>query len=147
MRTKRLLGVPFLYASASAAVGFSIYFSIGVVADRGLGLTPLIFLVAGLMFALTSLSYVEGSSMLQERGGSATFARRAFNELKSGLQAPLSGMGTAFSASLFGLASSLVLGFLDLTAGQAQNRFYNELEEWLAGITRLSSGVRTSWDW
>src|SRR5919199_874626 len=65
------------------AVGVSIYFSIGVVADRGLGLTPLIFLVAGLMFALTTLSYVEGSAMLRERGGSATFARHAFNELIS----------------------------------------------------------------
>ena len=83
MRAKRWLGVPFLYGAASAAVGFSIYFSIGVVADRGLGLTPLIFLAAGLMFALTSLSYVEGSAMLQERGGSSTFARHAFNELIS----------------------------------------------------------------
>jgi APA family basic amino acid/polyamine antiporter len=83
MRAKRLLGVPFLYSAASAAVGFSIYFSIGVVADRGLGLTPLIFLAAGLMFALTSLSYVEGGAMLRERGGSATFARHAFNELIS----------------------------------------------------------------
>lgn len=63
-----------------------------------------------------------------------------FGSLKAGLQAPLSGMGTAFSSSLFGLAGSLVLGFLDLQAGQAQNRFYNELEEWLAGATRLSSG-------
>ena len=80
---RRWLGVPFLYAAASAAVGFSIYFSIGVVADRGLGLTPVIFLVAGLMFALTSLSYVEGGAMLRERGGSATFARHAFNELIS----------------------------------------------------------------
>jgi amino acid transporter len=64
-------------------VGFSIYFSIGVVADRGLELTPLIFLAAGLMFALTSLSYVEGSAMLRERGGSSSFARRAFHELIS----------------------------------------------------------------
>jgi basic amino acid/polyamine antiporter, APA family len=80
---KRFLGIPFLYAAASSAVGFSIYFSIGVVADRGLGLTPLIFLAAGLMFALTSLSYVEGSAMLRERGGSSSFARRAFNELIS----------------------------------------------------------------
>jgi APA family basic amino acid/polyamine antiporter len=80
---KRWLGVPFLYAAASAAVGFSIYFSIGVVADRGLGLTPVVFLLAGLMFALTSLSYVEGGAMLRERGGSATFARHAFNELIS----------------------------------------------------------------
>ena len=64
-----------------------------------------------------------------------------FEQLKSGLAQPLNGMGIAFSASLFGLSSALVLGFLDLTAAQAQNRFFNELEEWLAGLTRLSSGV------
>ena len=64
-----------------------------------------------------------------------------FDQLKSGLAKPLQGMGTAFSSSMLGLAGALVLGFLDLTAGQAQNRFYNELEEWLAGLTRLSSGV------
>ena len=62
----------------------------------------------------------------------------AFEELKNGLEAPLKGMGTAFSSSLFGLAGSLILGFLDLQAGQAQNRFYNELEEWLSGITELT---------
>lgn len=54
-----------------------------------------------------------------------------FEDLKSGLAAPLAGMGISFSSSLFGLAGSLVLGFLDLQAGQAQNRFYNELEDWL----------------
>jgi methyl-accepting chemotaxis protein len=64
-----------------------------------------------------------------------------FEQLKSGLAKPLAGMGTAFSASMFGLSGALVLGFLDLTAGQAQNRFFNELEEWLAGLTRLSSGI------
>ena len=64
-----------------------------------------------------------------------------FEQLKAGLAKPLAGMGTAFSASLFGLAGALILGFLDLTAGQAQNRFFNELEEWLAGLTRLSSGA------
>ena len=64
-----------------------------------------------------------------------------FNQLKSGLTQPLRGMGVAFSSSMLGLAGALVLGFLDLTAGQAQTRFYNELEEWLAGVTRLSSGV------
>lgn len=63
-----------------------------------------------------------------------------FDELKAGLQGPLYGMGTAFSSSLFGLAGSLILGFLDLQAGHAQNRFSNELEEWLSGLTRLSSG-------
>jgi hypothetical protein len=65
---------------------------------------------------------------------------RAFANLKSGLESPLAGMGTAFSSSLFGLAGSLVLGFLDLQAGQAQNRFYNDLEEWLSTYTRLSTG-------
>ncbi len=64
---------------------------------------------------------------------------QVFQELKTGLEAPLRGMGTAFSASLFGLAGSLILGFLDLQAGQAQSRFYNELEEWLSTITELRS--------
>ncbi len=83
MRGTRLVGVPFLFAIAASAVGFSIYFSIGVVADRGLGLTPLIFLAAGLLFAMTTLTYVEGGAMFRERGGSSTFARHAFNELIS----------------------------------------------------------------
>jgi len=65
---------------------------------------------------------------------------RSFADLKAALGSPLSGMSTAFSSSLFGLAGSLVLGFLDLQAGQAQNRFYNDLEEWLSTYTRLSSG-------
>jgi hypothetical protein len=63
-----------------------------------------------------------------------------FDELKAGLAAPLKGMGTAFSSSLLGLAGSLVLGFLELQASQAHNRFYNELEEWLSGITELTPG-------
>lgn len=63
-----------------------------------------------------------------------------FDQLKQNLQSPLSGMGTAFSSSLFGLSGSLVLGFLELQAGQAQNRFYNELEDWLSAQTRLSAG-------
>jgi APA family basic amino acid/polyamine antiporter len=78
---KRGLGVPWLFAAAYSAVGFSIYFALGVVADRGLGLTPLIFLAAGLLFGLTTLTYVEGGAMFRERGGSSTFARHAFNEL------------------------------------------------------------------
>ena len=61
-----------------------------------------------------------------------------FSDLKVGLAAPLAGMGTAFSSSLLGLAGSLVLGFLELQASHAHNRFYNELEEWLSGITDLS---------
>ncbi len=77
----RGLGVPALFAAAYSAVGFSIYFALGVVADKGLGLTPLIFLASGLLFGLTTLTYVEGGAMFRERGGSSTFARHAFNEL------------------------------------------------------------------
>jgi APA family basic amino acid/polyamine antiporter len=76
--------VPLLFAVAYSAVGFSLYFSLGIVAERGLGLTPLIFLGVGIVFLLNTLTYVEGEAMLPERGGSATFARHAFrNELVS----------------------------------------------------------------
>jgi len=67
-------------------------------------------------------------------------AAALFDDLQRGLELPLAGMGTAFSSSLFGLAGSLVLGFLELQSSQAHNRFMNELEEWLSGMTRLSSG-------
>jgi hypothetical protein len=68
-----------------------------------------------------------------------------FSDLKAGLSAPLKGMGTAFSSSLLGLSGSLILGFLELQASHAHNRFYNELEEWLSGITELTpGGVSTS---
>ncbi len=67
-------------------------------------------------------------------------AQAMFEALKAQLREPLSGMATSFSTSLFGLAGSLIIGFLDLQSGRAANRFYNELEEWLAGSTRLSSG-------
>jgi hypothetical protein len=90
----------------------------------------------GLLKTVTSVSDVIASMTL----GNGDM-NLMFEQLKSGLARPLAGMGTAFSASMYGLAGALVLGFLDLTAGQAQNRFFNELEEWLAGLTRLSSGV------
>ena len=61
------------------------------------------------------------------------------DSLKSGLSAPLDGMGTAFSSSLFGLSGSLILGFMDLQAGRAQNRFYTELENWLSTVTDMNS--------
>jgi hypothetical protein len=70
----------------------------------------------------------------------ASESAMVFEELKAGLAAPLKGMGTAFSSSLLGLSGSLVLGFLELQASQAQSRFYNELEEWLSGITELTPG-------
>lgn len=63
-----------------------------------------------------------------------------FETLKEGLAAPLGGMGISFSSSLFGLAGSLILGFLDLQSSQAQNRFYTDLEDWLATTVREYSG-------
>jgi hypothetical protein len=60
-----------------------------------------------------------------------------FADLQAGLLTPLQGMGTAFSSSLLGLGGSLILGFLDIQAGHAQNRFYDGLEEWLTGVTNL----------
>lgn len=90
----------------------------------------------GLLETVGSIGHVIDS--LNVDGGETAVI---FERLKSGLQAPIDGMGTAFSSSLFGLAGSLVLGFLDLQASQAQNRFFNELEEWLSSVTRLSSGA------
>ncbi len=69
-------------------------------------------------------------------------AQSTFNSLREGLAAPLSGMGISFSSSLFGLAGSLVLGFLDLQSSQAQNRFYTDLEDWLSTTVRdLGAGT------
>ena len=67
-------------------------------------------------------------------------AGAVFDALKEGLAAPLGGMGISFSSSLFGLAGSLVLGFLDLQTSQAQNRFYTELEDWLSTTVRDAGG-------
>ena len=64
--------------------------------------------------------------------------QKLFKVLKQGLEEPLSGMGTAFSSSLFGLGGSLILGFLDIQSGQAQNRFYNEVEERLSQKTKFT---------
>ncbi len=89
----------------------------------------------GLLETVASIGDVINS--LSVKSGDST---TVFDDLKRGLKTPISGMGTAFSSSLFGLAGSLVLGFLDLQANQAQNRFYNELEEWLSTVTRLATG-------
>ena len=86
------------------------------------------------------------SSVIQSLSVGSGDTADVLSALKEGLSAPLSGMSTAFSSSLFGLSGSLVLGFLDLQAGRAQNRFYNELEEWLSSVTDVSSdmGVQTA---
>jgi len=84
----------------------------------------------GLLETVSSIGGVISSLQVGPDSGSV------FEDLKSGLAAPLGGMGIAFSSSLFGLAGSLVLGFLDLQAGQAQNRFYTDLEDWLSTTVR-----------
>ncbi len=80
---RRTLGSPVLFAVVYAALAAGLYFSLGVVADHALGLTPVIFLAAALLFGLAAMTYVEGASLHQDRGGSTVFARYAFNELWS----------------------------------------------------------------
>jgi APA family basic amino acid/polyamine antiporter len=80
---RRGLGSPTLFAIVYTSVASALYFALGVVADNALGLTPLVFLIAGLFFVLAIMTYVEGSSLHQERAGSTVFARYAFNELWS----------------------------------------------------------------
>lgn len=93
----------------------------------------------GLIHTIGSVSDVIGGLSLGTEGDVGAM----FSNLQEGIAQPLSGMGTAFSSSLFGLAGSLVLGFLDLQAGQAMGRFYTDLEDWLSGATRLSGGIGT----
>ena len=89
----------------------------------------------GLLATIRSIGEIIGSMSV------GTDPVAMFEALKTKLDEPLSGMATSFSTSLFGLAGSLVVGFLDLQSGHAQNRFYNELEEWLSHITRLPSST------
>ena len=77
---RRTVGVPGLFATAYGNVGSSIYYALGLVAAHALGLTPLVFLFAGGLFALTAKTYAEGASMFPEAGGSSSFARHAFND-------------------------------------------------------------------
>jgi APA family basic amino acid/polyamine antiporter len=80
---RRSVGVPGLFATAYGNVGSSIYYALGLVAAHALGLTPLVFIFAGGLFALTAKTYAEGASMFPEAGGSSSFARHAFNEIVS----------------------------------------------------------------
>jgi basic amino acid/polyamine antiporter, APA family len=80
---KRSIGSPILFTIVYSSLASAIYFSLGVIAGHALGLTPLVFLIAAGMFAVTAMTYVEGASLHQDRGGSTVFARYAFNELVS----------------------------------------------------------------
>ncbi len=80
---ERVLGAPALFATAYGNVGSSIYYALGLVAGIALGLTPLVFIISGLIFAATAATYAEGTVRYPEAGGSSSFARHAFNELVS----------------------------------------------------------------
>jgi APA family basic amino acid/polyamine antiporter len=77
------LGSPILFAVVYTSLASAVFFSLGVVADHAVGLTPVVFLIAAVMFGVTAMTYVEGASLHQEPGGSTVFARYAFNELVS----------------------------------------------------------------
>src|SRR5450631_4688431 len=80
---RRSVGVSGLFATAYGNVGSSIYYALGLVAAHALGLTPLVFVFAGGLFALTAKTYAEGAAMFPEAGGASSFARHAFNEVVS----------------------------------------------------------------
>src|SRR5690242_2354898 len=80
---ERVLGTPALFATAYGDVGSSIYYALGVTAVFALGLTPLVFVIAGIFFAATATTYAEGTVRYPEAGGSSSFARHAFNEVAS----------------------------------------------------------------
>jgi APA family basic amino acid/polyamine antiporter len=82
-RLERVLGTPALFSTAYGNVGSSIYYALGVTAVFALGLTPVVFVIAGLIFAATAATYAEGTVRFPEAGGSSSFARHAFNELVS----------------------------------------------------------------
>jgi hypothetical protein len=140
-----LIGDPSTRASLSLATSRSLLDSISARLDESRELVRylaglLVFLGLlgtfwGLIETVNSVGRIIGSL---KTGGDAAVL---FDELKTSLSAPLAGMGISFSASLFGLAGSLILGFLDLQAGQAQNRFYTELEDWLATTTASSESA------
>src|SRR5205809_4173225 len=80
---RRVLGTSALFSTAYGNVGSSIYYALGLVASFALGLTPIVFLIAGGIFYLTAATYAEATAMYPEAGGSSSFARRAFNEFWS----------------------------------------------------------------
>ena len=79
-RLRRILGVPALFSAGYGNVGSSIYYALGIVAMVAMGATPVVLAIAGILFIFTALTYAEGTAMLPEAGGSASFARHGFND-------------------------------------------------------------------
>jgi APA family basic amino acid/polyamine antiporter len=100
---ERVLGTPALFATAYGNVGSSIYYALGVTAAFALGLTPVVFVIAGLIFAATAATYAEGTVRYPEAGGSSSFARHAFDELAS--------FGAAWSQMLVYVATVAISAF------------------------------------
>lgn len=137
--------------SLSTATMRSIMDSIGSRLDEArdtgrylVGLLVFLGLLGTFWGLLETIQSVGGAIATLGSGSSGTGA--VFDELKNGLAKPLKGMGTAFASSLLGLSGSLILGFLELQASHAHNRFYNELEEWLSGITEFTPGSSSATD-
>ncbi len=132
-----VLGERVGHSSISTVTMRSLLDSVGMRLDEARDISRyltglLVFL--GLLGTFWGLLETVGSvgKVIQSMGGGSGDVNGLFDELKTGLAAPLAGMSISFSSSLFGLSGSLVLGFLDLQSGQAQNRFFNEFEEWLS---------------
>ena len=104
-----------------------------------IGLLVFLGLLGTFWGLLGTIGSIGSTIQTLDPGGGDTAS--VLDALKAGLAAPLEGMGTAFSSSLFGLSGSLVLGFLDLQIGRAQNRFYTEFENWLSSITDVGSDI------
>jgi hypothetical protein len=140
-------GVLSLSTSSTRSIMDSIGSRLDEARDTGrylVGLLVFLGLLGTFWGLLQTISSVGGA--IDAIDTSSTDNITLFSDLKAGLAAPLKGMGTAFSSSLLGLSGSLVLGFLELQASHAHNRFYNELEEWLSGITELTPGSNVSSD-
>ncbi len=149
VRSPRLLGPMATMLNAGAgARGLSttttraILDSVGTRLDEGrelnrylVGLLVFLGLLGTFWGLLETVHSISGVIDSMKTGADTT---TMFDDLKSGLSAPIAGMSVSFTSSLFGLAGSLILGFLDLQAGQAQNRFYTELEDFLASHVETS---------
>ena len=136
-RIARGLGEPALFAIALSAVGSSIYIVLGVVAGDALGLTPVVFLLAGAASScVTMLTYVEGNSLHPERGGASTFARYAFDELWSFIA------GWAIILDYL-----IVMAFAALSVPHYLAAFWGEAGDGRRGARDRRRGARLAWPW
>src|ERR671926_151609 len=131
---ERVLGTPALFATAYGNVGSSIYYALGLVAGIALGLTPLVFVISGLIFAATAASYAEGTVRYPEAGGSSSFARHAFNELVS--------FGAAWGQMLnYVITLAIPVGMIAYTGIETVSNLAEEARDPVRSIPRAISWV------